>query len=279
MSTEAINNESMITLRRKHKITITSPSSKQQHEGSFNNNSNNIELGITPEFITSKLLELQNHLTDLICQQKNEIIDQLQNENILLKSEIVDLRADLKKKTEDIADIETDVINLQQYVRRNNIEIHGIPNNVNDKDLEEKVIELAGCIDVELKKEDIEACHRLPNNKKNSKANKRTIVRFVNRKSCDKLHIKKSEIKKRPERLREIGLASSNLYINSNLCPYNKFLWGKCKKLFNEKLIHRFWIYNGSVFLLTDENEVKTKIDHLSTLKYIFPGYNFDTNF
>ena len=70
-----------------------------------------------------------------------------------------------------------------QYVRRNNIEISGIPNSVVDDALEDKVISILEKIDVKVSKNDIEACHRLPASKKNP--TKRTIVRFVNRKSSE----------------------------------------------------------------------------------------------
>ena len=74
-----------------------------------------------------------------------------------------------------------DTIDVQQYIRRNNIEIVGIPSTVSDKDLEKRVVE-------------IEACHCLKdcrNNKENC-----TIVRFVNRNVCDQLHQNKKKLKK-----------------------------------------------------------------------------------
>ena len=54
-----------------------------------------------------------------------------------------------------------------QYVRRNNIEIAGIPNSVDDNNLEGKVIEILGKIDVKVTSDEIEACHRLPPSKNN----------------------------------------------------------------------------------------------------------------
>ena len=63
--------------------------------------------------------------------------------------------------------MEKDIIVLQQYIRRNNVEICGIPNSVPDKDLEKKVIEIASTLNVRLSPGDIEACHRLKDRKKN----------------------------------------------------------------------------------------------------------------
>ena len=68
---------------------------------------------------------------------------------------------------------------LDQYNRRNNLEIQGIPSTVGDEVLDDKVIEIFECLNIPLAKSDIEDCHRL------GKSNpKNTIVRFVNRKNC-----------------------------------------------------------------------------------------------
>ena len=66
-----------------------------------------------------------------------------------------------------------------QYCRRESIEIHGIPDNVDDKNLESKSLEILGVIGVEkIEPGQVHACHRLKN-KKN------TIIRFVSRKTAE----------------------------------------------------------------------------------------------
>ena len=59
-----------------------------------------------------------------------------------------------------------------QYSRRKNLKIHGIPAEVKDDQLEEKVIDIFSQLSISLSKSDIEDCHQL------GKSN--TIVRFVN---------------------------------------------------------------------------------------------------
>ena len=74
----------------------------------------------------------------------------------------------------------------------------------------------------------IEACHRLPSGRVNTSNSKRVIVKFVNRKhSEDMLRLNKS-INSR-----------SNVYITNSLCPYYRFLWGKCKDLQRKGLINQ----------------------------------------
>jgi len=90
--------------------------------------------------------------------QKEEIIDRLLKENQDLRSEIKSLKDELSKKGDDKL-YERDVIDLQQYVRRNNIELCGVPDNVADNVLEKKVIEIAKLIGIKVVSNDIEACH------------------------------------------------------------------------------------------------------------------------
>ena len=63
-----------------------------------------------------------------------------------------------------------------QYTRRNNFEIHSIPVEVKDDQLEEKVTYVFSQLNISISKSDIEDCYRL------GKSN--TIVRFISRKFC-----------------------------------------------------------------------------------------------
>ena len=176
--------------------------------------------------------------------------------------------------------MEKDIIVLQQYIRRNNVKICGIPNSVPDKDLEKKVIEIASTLNVRLSPGDIEACHRLKDRKKKDGEPKRTIVRFVNRKACDDLHSSKKKLKENNVRnkLKKMGLDQGKIYVNNNLRPYNKFLWGKCKLLLSKNLIDRFWVFNGHLFIADDLKDKRgTKILHLKTLEDKFPGFDFNS--
>ena len=66
---------------------------------------------------------------------------------------------------------------MEQYDRRNNIEITEIPGNIEDKNLEHSVIEIFKAVDIQTSDNDIKDCHRIGTSKDNSK---KTIVRLVN---------------------------------------------------------------------------------------------------
>ena len=72
-----------------------------------------------------------------------------------------------------VTELQRKMNHLDQYGRRDNIEISGVPKNV--ENLEDKMIALLGKIDVVVNPADIVACHPL-------KREGAAIIRFVNRK-------------------------------------------------------------------------------------------------
>ena len=110
-----------------------------------------------------------------------------------IKNTIITLKLQnkVKKLEEQLLEIDHKNNHLDQYSRRNNLEIQGIPANVTDNELEGKVIHIFSCLGIEVKGSDIEDCHRL------GYANpKNTIVRLVNRKFCYQALDKKMELHK-----------------------------------------------------------------------------------
>ena len=142
--------------------------------------------------INNKLNEIENNIKSNITEQVNEsiisikesIINALKEENKLLKSKVLNLEHKLSQS-------EAHINSLDQYNRRNNLEIQGIPSNVSDDALEDKVIDIFHSLNINMSKNDIEDCHRL------GKADlKNTIVQFVNCKFCyealdNKLNLRK----------------------------------------------------------------------------------------
>ena len=130
-----------------------------------------------------------------------DVIKNLQVENQRLRSKL----DNLEKK---VISLEENGNLLEQYGRRNNLEITGISNEIEDVDLEGKVIEIVDKIEVNVSSKDIEACHRIGKSKDNSK---KTIVRFVNRKYAKKALLNRKNLKHLDKS--SIGLSnSSNIY-------------------------------------------------------------------
>ena len=157
-------------------------------------------------------------VNESIMSIKNTIIDALKEENLKLQNKV-------KKLEEQLLEIDQKNNHLDQYIRRNNLEIQGIPANVTDDELEGKVIDIFSCLGIEVKGSDIEDCHRL------GYANpKNTIVRFVNRKFCYQALDKKMDLHKLDSR--RLGFNPvKTLYFSENLTPTNQLLAWKCREL------------------------------------------------
>ena len=132
--------------------------------------------------------------TDLIINFEKKILsrfDGLDKEFLNLEDVIIkDLQVENQRLCMKVNNLENKVMSLEingnhleQYGRRNNLEITGIPFDVSDENQEEKVIQVLCEIQVNVSSSDIEACHRICKSKNSSK---KTIVRSINRKHAKK---------------------------------------------------------------------------------------------
>ena len=80
--------------------------------------------------------------------------------------------------------LETKLDDLEQYTRKFNFESCGIPED-EDEDLEDTIIKLSECLNVDLRVKDIDIVHRF---KKGNMASKPIIVLFSNYFSKDEMY-------------------------------------------------------------------------------------------
>ena len=119
-----------------------------------------------------------------------------------------------------VTELEKQQARMEQYSRRNSVEISGISNEVSDENLRGKVICICKEAGIGLKLFDIEGCHRLPSGCINTSSNECVIVKSVNSKNSEAMHCVKESIS-----------SCSNVFATNSLCPYYHFLLGKCKNL------------------------------------------------
>ena len=91
-----------------------------------------------------------------------EAIDQISAENRKLTSELVITKNVNSRLEERIINLEKNQAKGEQYSRRNNVELSGIPNSICDEDLENTVINICKESGIDVDARDIEGCHRLP---------------------------------------------------------------------------------------------------------------------
>ena len=215
---------------------------------------------------------LQDLKLELTKQVRNTVIDELMKENASLREKVRDsgevienLSEQTKSQYREICDLKDSVYwaevehdRLEQYNRRNNLEIAGISDIVNDRDLEAKAIEILQDAGVSVSSADIEACHRLPKSQSAKSKNlpKRTIIRFVNRKNVECALKNKKNLKN----------TRKGIYFNENLCRNYREIWYKCRSLHSDQKIHSYFTYSGTVFYRISESAKPVRVDHITDL-------------
>ena len=124
----------------------------------------NLKLDISDTFynINDNLVTIKSgfkeNLDDLVAESlskiKDSIVEAFREENSLLHQKI-------EKLESRISVLAADMNNQDQYNRRNNLHIQGIPDIIPDDQLEEKVIEIFNQINVKINTFDIEDRHRM----------------------------------------------------------------------------------------------------------------------
>ena len=120
--------------------------------------------------LEATLLSRFDNLSTEFLNLEDIIIKNLQIENERLRNQVSYLN-------NKVVSLEANHNILEQYGRRNNIEITGIPDTVQDNQLENKVIEIFDAIGVDVKSVNFEDCHGIGKSNNNSK---KVIARFVN---------------------------------------------------------------------------------------------------
>ena len=193
-------------------------------------------------------VEILSKIEDLSLMIRN-----LSNEN----SSLVSVN---KRLVDRVVKAERSMFSLEQYSRRDSIEIAGIPEEVGD-DVEPSVINLLRNIDVEVEEDDIQACHWLKKG--------RIICKFVNRKSAESAKRNGKKLKDMDKNKLSFD-AKGKLYINESLCPaFRKIHW-KSKKLYDGKLIDSFWTHNGTPKIKI--GEITHVLSHESDIDKLFPN-------
>ena len=153
----------------------------------------------------------------------------------------------------------------EQYSRRECLEISGIPESIQDDDLEDCVTKIFNECDTPVDPANIEAFHRL----KLKARPKKVIVKLSKRKDVFNILQRKKKLKSVD--ITKVGLPQGSLvFINQSLCSYYKYLWSLCKRLHSKKLIHSFWVSNGNVNLKVRENTPVLLVSHVSDLEKHF---------
>ena len=115
--------------------------------------------------------------------EKNNV--KLENTVKKLRSRVREAEDNLDNQLDYIFGLEKQLNRLDQYGRRENVEVIGIPANIPDDKLEDETLKILHVIGLKhLQNYDIVGCHRI--GPKNKYGSRNTIIRFLHRKDCNK---------------------------------------------------------------------------------------------
>ena len=170
------------------------------------------------------------------------------------------------KLYERITDLERRMNEVDQYSRRECLDVSGIPSNVTNNNLETTVLKILEKFGSPVAPENVEAIHRL----KSFNNSNRVILKLSRRK--DVFRIFSSNNKLKGIDLSDLNIEKgTKIYINESLCNAYKSMWNECKSLKTRGLIHSYWVYNGKLSIKEKEDSMIIKAIHINDLKKFLP--------
>ncbi|XP_046685393.1 uncharacterized protein LOC124371122 [Homalodisca vitripennis] len=158
------------------------------------------------------------------------------------------LTAENKQLKDKVYNLEQKVEDMEQYSRRNCVELQGVPvvGNVLDT-----VKEVGKALGMEVTDTMVDACHTLAKRSSDSKP-PGIIIKFVRRFDAENMMAKRRA--KKDFSTRHIGLTSDEpIYVNESLTPTRRRLLGMTRD-FKIKNNYQFvWVRGGKIFLRKDE--------------------------
>lgn len=173
-----------------------------------------------------------------------------------LKKKVNELEQE--RKTDETAQIKTELNKLEQYGRMNNLEVHGLAETPNEN-LLDKLNTIADKIQApRLTKDNVEAVHRVPNKAKKVPM---VIVRFVNRNDRNMWLQNKQKLRREA--------SADNVYLQENMTASNRKLFYDVRmkaKYLGYKFV---WHKEGISYVRKQEGEATIRIENEDDLAKI----------
>ena len=201
-------------------------------------------------------------------------IKKLKNQNQSIIEEFSQINQNVEQIHKQQIENEEQLDRLEQYGRRENLELHGIPVKENEN-TNEIVKEVAKSLDINLEDQVISTSHRLfdhkPRNERepgqaNDKRNQHPpiIVRFSNRDKRNELYSKRWKIK--DKLTTKSSCVPPTLAIRENLTERRKYLLNEAMKVKLDLKFRFLSTFQGQIFLRKNEATKAIKILCLNDL-------------
>lgn len=197
--------------------------------------------------------------------KKYEVLMQTVTENEkevkLLRSEVSALQATMSDQTAVIAQLQSNINTNEQYSRRCNLEIHGVP-CTRGENLKETLVDLAQKVEIaSFDPAEVVACHRLRSRHDGTAP---ILVQFTSVSS-------KEHWMSARKKLATLSRSEhqQRLYFNDNLTRANKDLFWQARNKGKEKQYKFVWVKNAIIFAKKDETSVALRISSTRDLEKI----------
>ena len=169
-----------------------------------------------------------------------------------MQRELDATRQVIDQQQEEIDELYTLQDHLEQYTRKNSLEIHGIPESAYTS-TEEVVLKVANALDVAVSSQvNIEIFHKL-----NTKGSRPIIVKFISHKIKSNLYRARAKLKgiKVSDIFQGLGYSASveseKISLNENLTTYRRKIMSKAnEKRLNGELLS-IWSMDGKIYVKT----------------------------
>lgn len=209
--------------------------------------------------LTDRSNELDQKLQKVIDSQSflsqqydnfRKVMDNIMKDNVDLRKENVILTKRASVMETEITQARNEINDLEQYGRRSMLEIAGIPRS-SKEDAEEIVLDLCKSMNVKVKPEDIEACHRI-----SPRDTASIIVKFCTRKTRDKVMAQRNTLKGKKTHDLNLVLESKSayVYINESLTKKNKEIFSATLNFKKENHYKYIWTRNGTIYIRKSDN-------------------------
>ena len=174
----------------------------------------------------------------------------------------------IDEQQEEIAELYDLQDRLEQYTRKNSLEIHGIPDEAYIS-TEEVVLKLADVLEVPVAPQDIEISHKLKT--KSGKA----IIKFISHKVKKTLYCARAKLKNvklsdlYPGPSYATSARSGKIFLNENLTLYRRRIINRANEKRKNGELLSVWSLDGTIFVKTSPEGRPVKISEMEDLDYL----------
>ena len=182
-------------------------------------------------------------------------VKEVQDKNRTLEAELHTAVRKSDEQQEEISELYFLQDNLEQYTRKQSLELCGIPDSAYTS-TEEAVLQLAEKLDVPMVSEDINISHKI---KGKGPGQSKILVKFQSHKAKSKMYkartklknIRFSDVFPSASSATRVAAGDGRIFINENLTTYRKELLKKANDKRKDGLVFSAWSLDGKIFVKT----------------------------